>query len=406
MSHIKNVNYLNYSFFVTVVALLISLFFLLSVNYVDIIPIEVYPVLIFFLILVGLLYKEKISKVITFLILISFLVKSMYSYVIYKTITSPFPDSFNYLSNLEIVRQSNLSVESLTSIVGSLHFGYYYFMYIISFIFNTNYSLYVANIFLFSFSSLMFYKLLKSDFGESISKITIILFLCSFNMFLFTSNILKDSLVLFLMILSLYIYKQKKYKVLVLIPAFFLVTVRIYAGASIILAIVFDYLVFGKLTKKQKVKGVSSAIITSIVLLNLPFATNYLEKINSFLAESSVVELVVYPLVSLVKFYFSPLFWNLIAAPNVYLITFIDSFLALIFSFAVLLFIIKFFKYKDLRSKMYLYVIPIFVHALALGIEYGGDSTRQRVGVYGFIILTFIIGLLYKKHSYKKEVQR
>lgn len=42
---------------------------------------------------------------------------------------------------------------------------------------------------------------------------------------------------------------------------------------------------------------------------------------------------------------------------------------------------------------MYLYLIPIIIHALALGIAYEGGSTRQRIGVYCFIILIFVVGL-------------
>jgi hypothetical protein len=396
----QRLSYLRSSIIFFTLAILTTLFAVVKIGEVQI-PIELFSFFAFLIILIGVVYKlkDKPPAVITYLVFIGFVIKSIYAYYVFKTIISPFPDSFNYISNLDEMNYSDLSINSVSQISGTLQFGYYYLMYSVMMVFKTAYALYLANIFMFSLSGVMFYKLLKTDFGEGIAKVSAVVFLCSMNMLLFTSNILKDSLVLFLVMLSLFIYKQYKFKALVILPLIILFTVRIYAGASVAVAIIFDFIILGRLSLRSKIFGSLFTVIAVGVLNAFSFTDNYTRLIKSFITGSNPLELIVNPAISLFKFYFAPLFWNLIADPGVYLITFVDSLLAFICSFAVLLFIIKFIRSKELRSKMWIYLIPILIHALALGVQYGGDSTRQRIGVYGFIILTFVVGMFYKQRS-------
>lgn len=389
--------YLKYSIFLFALSIIIACSIPLFTGNIQL-PKEILPVVILFVLLTGILIKlkEGIPPVISFLILVGFIVKSIYFYFVYNTIISPFPDTFLYLTNLQDMQYTGLGFSEIASLAGSLQFGHYYYMYGVLTVFGTTYSLYVANIFLFSLTSVMFYKIVKKDFGTKIAGVTVISFLLSTNMLLFSGHILKDSLVLFLMMLSLYTYKLSKRKYLVIIPLILLFLVRIYAGGAIVVAIVFHLLFISEISIRKKFLASMFGLLTFLGVSAFSFSTNYINIISSFVSGNSLVDMVINPIISLFKFYFSPLFWNLIVGQDHYLILFTDSFLAMLFSFAVLLFVIKFLRDKDLRKKMWIYLIPIIIHAFALGIEYGGDSTRQRIGVFGFIILTYVVGALYK----------
>lgn len=392
-------SYLKYSIVLFALSILLSFLFVIINIDVDVgLSNEIFTFMFFFVFLsLILLCNKKIPISISLIILAGFLIKAIYSYYLHRTIVSPFPDSFTYLSNLEQIKMSDLSIDSVLSISGTLQFGYNYFMYFIVLVFKTNYSLYLANIALFSLTCLMFYKIINSDFSQKIALVSTIMFLCSSNMFLFTSNILKDSLVVFLMMLSLYLYKLSKYKVLSIIPILLLFIVRIYAGGSIALAIVFDMLLLGKYSLRKKTLGIGiMAITTFIVIRGFSLSSYYLTIISIFFSGSGLFQLISSTVMGMFKFYFAPLPWNLISNPDEYLITITDSFLALIFSFTLVLFVLKLLRYKELRRLMWIYLIPIIVHGVALGIQYGGDSARQRIGIYGFVILTFVVGLFYK----------
>lgn len=404
MDSINRNSLLRYSISFFALSIVISILY--ALKSIDIVLTNEIGALLFFFVFLSLilLRKKKVPISISILILLGFLIKATYSYYLYKTTISPFPDSFAYLSNLQKIKMSDLSINSVLSISGTLQFGYNYFMYFIVLVFKTNYSLYLANIFLFSLTGFMFFELIDKDFGRKISVISTIMLLCSTNMFLFTSNILKDSLVIFLIVLSLYIYRLSKYKLLTIIPILLLFMVRIYAGASVGLAIILNTLIFGNYSLRKKTLGISIIAVTILIVLRGYSLSNYyLIIISTFFSGSGLLQTFNSTVMGLFKFYFAPLPWNLISTPDEYLMTFTDSLLALMFSFALVLFILKFLKYKELRKKMWIYLIPIFVHALALGIQYGGDSARQRIGIYGFVILTFVVGLFYKSEKLRNE---
>lgn len=400
-----NNNYLKLSLFFLTFSVIITLYFLsLASNSILLKDLLSFCVFLFALLL--LVVFNDIPIFLVCLILFQFLIKSIYSYNLYTTIVSPFPDTFKYLSGLDVMEQSRLDIESVFGIAQSLQFGYYYLIFVIYKLFGTIYSLYLVNIFLFSISVILFFKIIKSDFSLLIAKCSTVALLLSSNMLLFTSNILKDALVVFLIMTCFYIYKvreNRKFTLFVCILLLF--TVRIYAGASVVAAILIDYFVYNwsKISFKKKFISVSLLTLMFFLLFRFPIVGVYFELIKIFFTGTSLVDLLLNPFVAIIKMFFAPLPWNLLMNPNIYLITIFDSLMFLMFSFGVVLFIVKILKFKELRKRMFFYLIPICIHAVALGIQYDGDSTRQRVGVLALIILVYVVGILYKNKSINKR---
>lgn len=401
-----NNNYLKLSLFFLTFSVIVALYFLsLTSNSILIRDLLSFCVFSFALLLFIVFKNNDIPIFLVYLILLQFLIKSIYSYNLYTTIVSPFPDTFKYLSGLEVMQQSSLDIEYVSGIAQSLQFGYYYLIFGIYKLFNTIYALYLVNIFLFSISAILYFEIIKKDFSLLIAKCSTVALLLSSNMLLFTSNILKDALVVFLIMTCFYIYKVKKNRKFTFICVLLLFTVRIYAGASVAVAILLDYFVYNwtKHSFKKKFISVSLLTLTIFVSSRVPIVGMYFGIIKSFFTEISLVDLLLNPFVAIAKMFFAPLPWNLLMNPNVYLITIFDSIVFTLFSFSIVIFIVKMFKFKELRRKMFFYLIPIYMHALALGLKYGGDSTRQRMGVLGFIILVYVVGILYKNKSINKR---
>ncbi|MYL47146.1 DUF2079 domain-containing protein [Virgibacillus halodenitrificans] len=311
-----------------------------------------------------------------------------------------FPDSYNYIKVLnDLIQMDTYNFQIITSAAQTLHVGFYYVYLFIYQLFGNELSILLTNTFFITFSAILFYKIFESRFSYKIAFVTFISFSLSANMFLFGSFILKDPIVVFLIASSLYLYLNKKRTFLALIISLFLVSVRIYSGLSIIIAIIIDYLIFSSLSRRRKILTSIGLLILTLVIVNIPITQNYIGTSTRYLSEISLINVLVVIPISLIKFFFSPLPWNILDPSNIYRFLVIDSIAMLLLSFGLLLFIIKWLKFKELRQKYYIFLIPILIHALALGIEYGGDSTRQRSGVFIFLLATLIIGIFYKKHT-------
>ncbi|CAH0211633.1 glycosyltransferase family 39 protein [Peribacillus sp. Bi134] len=396
------------------IILIVSAFLLLGYSLISSIGSE--ELISFFLILIllcGFLFffslekEQPVPKTILFLIFFGFILRSYYAYTLYTSMFSPFPDSFRYISNLkDLVTVGNLDFYTMESVTGTSQFFYYYLLYFAKYIFETNFSLYLVNIFLFSLSALLFYRIIYSEFGKRISYVSTILVILSANFLLFTSNILKDSLVLFLMILIFHIYKfgNKKHILLITLLIGCLILTRIYAGFSVLAAISFD-VIFNRIHFKNVLNKVISTlflIAVVVIVFNFTFLSNYLTLSQEFLSNQSLLGSILTIPYGLINMFFAPFPWGVFSGEKTtYSYVQIDSGFALLFSFTLLMFAYKFIKFKSLRKKMYLYLIPIIIHALALGIAYEGGSTRQRIGVYCFIILIFVVGLFYKPNKNK-----
>lgn len=343
--------------------------------------------------------KELCNKWILWGIGITFILRSIYSYLIYQSIVSPFPDSFGYLYGLKQMYQADdVSINTVSNIAQSLQFAYLYLMYWTFKVFHSTYSLYLANIFLFSVSLLLFYRSIINDFGEKVAIGTVFVSLLSMNLFLFTSNILKDSLVLFLSTLALFLYKRKKNFILLTIVIAALFTARIYTGMAFVLAFFIDTLVNEWKVMKvyKKIGAVFSIPIIILIVISGRFTSNYVNVLQSFVSGTQIVDVFVKSPIAVFKMFFSPLPWNVSEVNYPYTITLFDSCFTVLFGFSLIMFFIKWCKYKQLRRKMHLYILPIWIHAYALGVTYDGDSTRQRIAVFFFIILIYFIGMFYK----------
>lgn len=385
------------------IALLLTLSQLLKINVVSELITFVFFIafLLFFLYLFGKSKNYPVPISILIILLISFIFRSYYSYNVYTTIISPFNDSFGYLDNLnKLLNIEGLNFSIVEEAVGTSHFLYYYVLYFTYKIFNNYFSLYLINILLFCLSMLFLYRIAAKDFGGKIAYITVLISLFSANFLLFTSNILKDSLVLFLSILVVYIYKfgNRKTMPLLMIISGLLILTRIYAGFSIITAITIDVMINRKVFKSRatKIASFTTLIITLFVLFNYTFLSRYLELAKDFMNQYSLSQILGILPKSLFDFFFEPYPWAIFSGEyTVYSVLQIDSAFAIIFSFALVMFTFKFLVHKDLRSKMYFYLIPIIFHATVLGLAYGGGA-RQRIGAYAFVIMIFVIGALYK----------
>lgn len=346
-----------------------------------------------------------------FLVVLSFMVRSLYSYWTFNSMVSPFPDSFEYLVKLDDFKlMSNYSISYAMSAASSLHFSYIYLLYITDKLFSSTYSLLLVNVFLFCVSIPLLYRVVVKDFGKKIATFTIVLILLSSNLLIFTSNILKDGLVFFLTALCLYLYKKNKgSKVLFLLFVFstlLLIATRIYAGFSILVAIGFDYLI-NRWKYVRKRNKILMFIFTPIILgvtLFIPTFNRYIDLSIRFLTSHSITDYLTDIPIAIFKMIFSPLPWNMLDDIEHYTLTVTDSIFTLVFSLALVLFMAKWLKYKELRSKTYLYLLPILVHATALGLAYDGNSTRQRVSVIFCIVLLYVIGMFYKPKPKNKSI--
>ncbi|MEK5109894.1 hypothetical protein MHI57_24845 [Cytobacillus sp. FSL K6-0129] len=330
------------------------------------------------------------------------LVKSVVLLYLYQSGNAMvFPDSHHYLSVLNSIKSSgDISIANVQSISGTLHVGYYYFAYLIESFTGSIYALLIANTFLISVSLLLFYKVITMDFTRRIALYTTIIGAISMNMFLFGSFILKDALVVFLLTLSLYIYKTKKNGLIfALIISMLLSSVRIYSGVAIIAAIIVDKLINkkNKIKKRSKIIFLTLMLIMYFVLTKIPFTNRYITSIQNFYQDYSIVDIILSFPGTFLKFYFSPLPWNLISETSFYTWLIADSALFLLLSIGLALFVLKWFKYKELRNRFWIYLIPIIVHVVPLSLEYGGASDRQRLGVFSILILTLILGIFYKQ---------
>lgn len=407
--------------------LIITIFIFTSINYF-LYNNSISNMLIFsiFLLLnlILLSFMNYKNKIINILFMISFFIKSIYAYNLFINGHFPFNDSLTYLTHLDAMKYGNgiKSFGDVYNVAQSLHVGYHYFIFIIDLIFKNKYALYMSNIIMFQASVVLFLNYLKDKkLNKQIINITICFSLISFNMVIFTSNILKDSLVLFMTILSIYLYnkytikKEKKYILGLTVSLVILFITRIYTGVALTLAIIVDYILNYNTFKKniynikfnKKFILISSSIIISVVILiKYTGIWMYIDAIRISLESSftNIPLLVIGTIKELVRTFISPLPWNALDKIDVYSITAIDSTLAIVFGFTLLMFIVKFLKFKELRKLTYIYIIPIFIQASILGITYNEGSVRQRIAIFLFIPLLYCIGYFYNYNKPDKGI--
>ncbi|WP_158540672.1 hypothetical protein [Romboutsia weinsteinii] len=316
------------------------------------------------------------------------------------------------------------SFNAVYHVASSLHVGYHYFIYIIDLVFKNNYALYMSNILMFQASAVLLLNYLTDKkFKEKIIKIVVICSLLSFNMVIFTSSILKDSLVLFTVMLSIYMYNRyrlsgKKINIVLLFLALIvLLLTRIYTCVAMVIAISIDYMITSDVISEKirtikfnrKSIGISVvSIIVGFIIIRFTSIWMYVIAISNSMRSAlyDIPGLVIGTIKEIVRTFLSPLPWNVLDSFDVYTITAIDSTLALIFVFTLLMLIIKIIKYKHVRNITLIYVIPIIIQASILGITYDTGSVRQRIGVFLFIPLLYCIGYYYNDKLEDKGIYR
>lgn len=360
----------------------------------------------FFVYLVGI-KRQPVPLPLISLIVISFILKSYYAHNTYSTVLSPFPDSFGYLDNLRKLTSFDssylLDFGFMEMTVGTSQFFYYYVLYFMDFLFDNTFSFYLLNILLGSIALTLLYLIVHKDFGEKIAITTSIVATLSMTLSIFTSNILKDSLVLFLTMLIYYLYKvsDKRHLILIAVLIGCLTSTRIYAGLSVLAAIGIDMLLNKYSFKKKisKIVAVSILLLFIFVAFNFSFLSRYMSLGERFISGYSIIDIVTIIPSTIFSFIFEPYPWGVFAGNHtIYSYMQIDSALALMFSFSLIMFLYKFLKSKELRAKMYFYIFPIIIHSVALGIAYGG-GLRQKIGAFSFIILIYAVGLMYKREK-------
>lgn len=356
-------------------------------------------IVFFTIILVLILRKVDICVELKFILLFSYIFRLMYSYYIYSNDLIRFPDTIGYMNTLDtMIKNEPISYSKVVKYAGTLHVSYHYLNYFLYKMFNTKYALYLGNIFLFFFSILFLHNHLKIKFNSDIAELMILMLTLNTSLYIYTSNILKDSLVLFLCMFSIYSYDRykrdrKKFFFILLVVGLILLTMsRIYSGVGLILGILIDILMF----KKEVINKKNIGVVIVVIVLTMMFTPlkNYFSMGFKFIKR---IEISMYTILNFFKaiiaFLFSPFFWNVTKEYTVYSLMTIDSIILLAFSPLLLFFFFSFIRNKEYRRNTYIYIIPILVHILALATAYGTGGHRQKIAVYPFIILFYILGI-------------
>ncbi|HBW13310.1 MAG TPA: hypothetical protein DEF30_05780 [Proteiniclasticum sp.] len=352
--------------------------------------------------------KWKANIGIKLLLILSILFRFIYAYKIFGMETYLFPDSKYYVSTLIWINDlETLTFDSIAGAAGTVHIGYNLLSFVTYRIFGSLYSLFAVNILMFAISVILFHEHLTKRFNIKIANSIAFLMTVSMNLFIFTSHILKDSMVMMLTVLSLHIYdkyKEKKSKMLIVSLIFvisLLVTTRIYAGFGILAGIVLDYILNNSSSYEEKKRVfkklmvVSIALLAGFIILNdnqyYTMSMRYIRNVNfSF---NTIAAMGVY----LLSFLFSPLPWNMLNDVTVYTPIVLDSIFMIIFSPLFILFLYKLLRNKLMMKKFYIYIIPTVFHIFALSTSLETGAIRQRIGVFPFLLLMYMSGIFLKR---------
>lgn len=349
----------------------------------------------FIIIFFYIIYFCKMELLLKCMFIISILLSILYSYYLYTNSIINFPDTIGYLANLnDMLSIESISLKETINLLGSLHVGYQYMNYVIFLLFKSEFALYLMNILMSKLAIMFFYYYLGKRYEKNIKILTTISLLFSVQIFIFTSDLLKDSLVLLLAMLVLYIYEQYLERgsliyigfAIILISA--LTMTRIYSGVGLALGIGMDYLINSK-KQIDKFKIFIIGIISILIIIISPL-NSYISMGIRFVTNIELSgDLLRTILKTTISFFLSPVFWNTSQISPIYIPILLDSMFFLVF-FPLLIFsLYKFATNNTYRKDVYIYILPIFIHVLALGVQYGTGAIRQRIAVYPFIILLY-----------------
>lgn len=346
---------------------------------------------------------------------VSLTIRVLYIVYIYSLDSYLFRDTQHYINMLDSMLSSK-SVDFITvsNITGTIQFTYYYLIYYVYKLFPLHVMLNFANVLLFVIGTMFLEKFIRTRIDARTASITTVLIILSPTLFLFTSNILKDSLVFFLTMFALFTYglmitsKGKFYRILffilTMINISLLVMSRIYSGIGLLLGMAFDFIfVVNKEGEYINKKFLFSFV--GVILLIVPFLANNVRYISmgiDFFKNSKFsFDMLVNTIKTMVSFAISPLPWNVVNNYDQYYLVVFDAIFLIVFSPLLISLIYEFIINRQFRLKLILYLIPIIINALALAMSYEHAPVRQKISVYPFILL--IYSLSYIIHKEKKE---
>lgn len=338
-------------------------------------------------------------------LILNFLICIGYAYYVYSNDIINFTDTLGYLDILDLmIKSKNNTLEYVINYAGTLHVGYHYLNYFIFNIFKSKFALYLINISMALFSIIFFYNHISTRFKDTIAKATTFFLIISIYLKIYTSNILKDSLILFLAMISIYLYdkymetKRLTNIIMLFMMLIFLVMTRIYSGIGISLGLLMDYIILNKdMFKYREVfkdKRLYMFIILIVLLAVFSPLNLYVKIVLGFISDINIsFNSIITIIKSMITFFLSPLVWNMLGELTIYTPIVVDSFFFLIFSPILIRVLYKLIINQKYRKMMYIYIIPSLIHIMALGIAYGKTPSRQKIAVYPFIVLIYMIEL-------------
>ncbi len=387
---------------------------------------QILIVLIFTMLMAYITFNKINSKKLSIILMVSFILTTIFTIIIYNKNVFRFEDSIRHIVQVLILHnfKNSVNFSDMCQIAGSLHFGFLVYNYIILRLFGSLFALYMTNVFIVKVSIIIFYEHVKKRFNEKIAEYVFLACALSSYYLVFSTDVLKEPLVIFLTILIIQQYDKfldnKYFFISILFLIVFLTMTRIYAGVSVAAGLFIDFIIVkfnekNKITKDKEKNIIKPLIIglilTIILILTEPIYGKYIIFGINFLKKADLTLQVV--LKSLLSMFFSPLIINYNKMSYVYKPLLIDSTIFLILSPCFLAFIIALIKEKNIREKVMIYIVPIILYVLVMAIEYAASFPRQRSGVYSFLILIYAIGFdvlrnwwikLRKEPKYNKNI--
>lgn len=373
----------------TIIAYLVKI-----LGYQDISSIFFFAMLFFLII-----YLIDIHFLLKCLMILNFILSVVFAYYMHRNNIINFPDTIGYFNVLhKMIGSNSNNLKNVINYAGTLQVGYHYLNYFVFKVFDSKFALYLVNIVMSCISIFFFYYHLKKRYKLRVAIITTALLTISMYLLIFTSHILKDSLVLFLAMTSLHIYDkyidERKIKQIFVLIIFLclLIMTRIYTGVGFALGILVDFFVLNN-KRLNKVKFlISTVMITGLVLISpinahINMGWRFVNRID--FSNQFIINIIK----SVITLFLSPFFWNMTKEFTIYMPIVLESIFFLIFSPLLLISLYKFIIYKNYRRIMYLYFIPIAVHILALGIQYGKVPVRQKIAIYPFVVFLYVFEL-------------
>lgn len=370
---------------------------------------EILIIITLFLLLSFILHKTKLSRALKLCFYITYII----SCVIVLLSTNGalfFTDGVDYLNNAKIILNSHgynpmvfLDIQPFISIGDSWHFIPNYEFALFIFIFNSTKCISIFHIFLMQISILMWYLIFIKLINIRISKIFMILMLCSLYLHTFTISALKDPIVFFLVaVISYelcYLTKENYTKNIIILCAavILLLFTRIYASIAMLVTIFIFFIFKIKPSKKDFTKSLLIFGLSFCILLIIPIFRDLITylflKTWELLINQNIIDFTVQFFIKLFNLYFSPVIINIFNAQYLYFGCYIESLIRTILFPVFLVGFNKLFKLKQRNEILIILFIPIFINLFSLTLGEQSSPVRQYMWNYQAIVIILSLGI-------------